>query len=194
MSPGLIAAAIVVPLVVLTGAITGYILWRRGVHARLRVKAGSWLGRRYRSKRALGESALPPLTPFPATPGPNHSPSPRGEKTRRSINVESCDNPFEDPPTSFDLENRPPLAPVGTLDVYRDDDELPRATSSARSSATVQTVRQVRIQDQIDTMRAQIQWLLYQQQSDWALGLTDEPPPRYRQSDGSRIAVTQIEA
>jgi hypothetical protein len=158
-------------------------------------RAGSWLGRRYRSKTALRESALPPLTPFnPTTPGHSHSPSPRGEKTRRKINIESGDNPFEDPPTSFDLERYPPLAPVGTLDVYRDDDELPRTTSSARSSATVQTVHQVRIQDQIDTMRAQIQWLVSQQQSDWALGLTDEPPPSYRQSDGSRIAVTPIEA
>jgi hypothetical protein len=189
MEPGLIAAAVVTPLV-LAGVVFGYILWRRGVYVRLRMKAGPWLRRHLRSKMALRESVLPPLTPFPTTPGPNYSPSPRGEKTRRSINIESSGNPFEDSLTGFDLEN-PPLASI-TLDVNRDH-ELSRALS-ASSSATTQTVRQACIQDQIDGMRAQIQWLVSQQQSDWALGLTDEPPPSYRQSDGSRIAVTPTEA
>jgi hypothetical protein len=190
MSPGLIAAAIVVPLVVLAGAATGYILWRRGVHIWLQMKAGSWFRRRFRSKTVLRESALPPLTPFPTTPGPNYSPSPRGEKTRRSIHLESSENPFEDSLIGFDLV-KPPLASI-TLNVDRDH-ELSRALS-ASSSATTQTVRQACIQDQVDAMRAQIQWLVSQQQSDWALGLTDEPPPSYRQSDEStRFAATPID-
>jgi hypothetical protein len=103
------------------------------------------------------------------------------------MNIESGGNPFKDSPTSFDLEN-PPLAPTTLSDVHRDH-ELSRPLS-ARSSATIQTVRQACIQDQVDAMRAQIGWLISQQQSDWALGLTDEPPPSYLQSDGSRIAVT----
>ena len=111
----------------------------------------------------------------------DYSPSPRGEKTRRNINIESGENPFEDP---FDLGN--------TLDVDRDH-ELSRALS-ASSSATTQTVRQACIQDQIDAMKARIQWLISQQQSDWALELTDERPPSYRQSDGPRFAVTPFDS
>jgi hypothetical protein len=188
MSPGLIAAAAVTPLAVLAVATIGYILWRRGVHVRLRMKAASWVRRCFRSKMALRESALPPLTPFLSTLSSGYS---RGEKTCRSSNIESSENPFEDSPTSFDLEN-PPLVRI-TAGVPRGD-ELSRAPS-ARSSSTVQTVRQARIQDQIDSMRAQIEWLISQQQSDWALGLTDEPPPSYRQSDGSpsRFAVSSTD-
>jgi hypothetical protein len=119
---------------------------------------------------------------------PDCSPSPRSEKSHISIVIEGDDIPFEGSHTTLDLEN-PPLAPV-TPDVPRNDE--PSAESSARSSATIQTVRQACIQDQIDSMRAQIEWLMSQQQSDWALGLTDEPPPSYRQSDGSRFAVTPI--
>jgi hypothetical protein len=56
-----------------------------------------------------------------------------------------------------------------------------RRTSS--STASIQTSRQAQIQVQIDAMMAQIESLQAQQQSDWALELTDEPPPSYIPSE-----------
>jgi hypothetical protein len=56
-----------------------------------------------------------------------------------------------------------------------------RRTSS--STASIQTSRQAQIQVQIDAMMAQIESLQAQQQSDWALEMTDEPPPSYIPSE-----------
>jgi hypothetical protein len=183
--PRLLAAAILTPVAVLVGAIIGYILWCRRVHGQPQVNAGpSRFHRRSGLKTRLRDKALPPLTPlvFPTTPSPTYSPSPRSKRARISDMISKSS--FEDSPTSskFDLENLPLARSPITPDVPGGSGVLSRA-SSARSSATTQTVRQVRIQDQIDSMTARLVWLTSQQQSDWALGLTDEPPPSYPQSN-----------